>query len=424
MTSVGTSAETAGAATPLRARRDLALICVGTAVSTAGSVLSLFSLSLYLRGHGPVLIAVLLITGILPVVLGAPVVGWLVDRFPNRRILISSQLVQAGLTLGLVTVVDNLPVAMVVLLLNGCANAATMPAASALLPHLTGADGAHRGYARLGAARSTGFLVGASLSGLLLAVAGVRGALLADAATFVLLAGALFLVRGERDPRRPTQSAGGEVRESALGGIRQLRGDAILLASVIGIGVSIVVGVLDNIADIYLVTDALRASVAVYGVVASAWEVGMIAGCWLAGRLRGTFVLVIVIPLASATIGLAMAGAAVSTTVWLVAVAFVIGGLGNGVGNVCWQSLIRVRTPEALRGRVFAACSAIMQAANVTGTVLAGPTVAALGPRLSFGAGGIVTMLVAAGALLVVYRVYQRERRSGPAVEAAVAVAG
>lgn len=402
------------------ARRDLLLICLGTAVSQTGSALTMLSLALHLRSHGPVMVAAVLIVGLLPVALGAPVVGWAVDRWPNRRILIGAQLVQAVLTLGVVAAVDDLGVALPLLLLIGCANAMTMPAASALLPQVTGPDDAHRGYSWLSAARSTGFLVGASLAGVLVAGPGVRASLLIDATSFAVLAGLLLFVRGERDPRRESAESDAEWRGSAIAGIRYVRRDPVLLASVIGVGIAILVGVLDNVANVYLVTDTLKASEVAFGLIAALWDVGMIVGAWAAGRIRGELALVVGLPLASGAMGLSFVGSAVAPNVSVVAAAFLVGGFSNGVGNVLWQSLTRLRSPEALRGRVFAATSAILMTANVAGTLLAGPVVAGLGPRWSFGAAGLLTVLASLGTLVVGYRVIAMERAGQRVVSAAV----
>lgn len=391
-------------------RRDLSLLCFGTGVSQAGSALTVLALALHLRSHGPFLVAALLIAGMLPTMLGAPVVGWVVDQLPNRRVLIAAQVSQGVLILVLAVVVDDLRVALPLLVLAGCANAVTQPAALALLPHVTGPDLAHRGDSWFTAARSTGYLIGASLAGVLVAGPGIRIALLIDAGSFAVLAALLLLVRGERDPSNLATKAGGAGAGLALDGIRHLRRDPLLLTSVIGLGVAVLVGVLDNVANVYLITDTLHAGEVAFGLIAAVWSVGMIVGAWVGGWVRAELSVTVGLSLSGVTMGLAFIGAAVAPNVWVVAAAFLGGGISNGVVNVAWQSLTRLRSPELLRGRVFAATSAILMTANVAGTLLAGPVVAGLGPRWCLGSAGVATVVVAIGTLVAGSRVVLRER--------------
>jgi hypothetical protein len=64
--------------------------------------------------------------------------------------------------------------------------------------------------------------------------------------------------------------------------------------------------------------------------------------------------------LADASTGVAVLAAAAWPGFALAVGLFVVGGAGNGIGNVARRSLIHHRTPDHLHGRVFAANAALL----------------------------------------------------------------
>jgi MFS family permease len=71
--------------------------------------------------------------------------------------------------------------------------------------------------------------------------------------------------------------------------------------------------------------------------------------------------------------------------------------LGTAVGllNVAVTTLMTVRTPEAQRGRMFAASSAVFTSAEILGTVFGGLILTVVAPRTVFQIAGVVTTVVA-----------------------------
>jgi MFS family permease len=70
-------------------------------------------------------------------------------------------------------------------------------------------------------------------------------------------------------------------------------------------------------------------------------------------------------------------------------------GIAVGVLNVVVTTLMTVRTPEAQRGRMFAASSAVFTSAEILGTVLGGLILTIVAPRTVFQIAGVVTTIVA-----------------------------
>jgi len=398
-------------------RRDLVLLVAGMGLSAIGTHVTFIALPFHLRHGGPYVISAVMMASLIPVALGGPVAGWLVDRFPNRRMTVWTQFVAAGAAIAMVFALDTLPLVLLLLFVIGSAAAVTTPAVSALLPRLTGEDDATSGYSALATARSMGTLAGLGLGGALASGPGVRVALAVDAASFLALAAAMRAVRAERDPRRETGETG-ETREtgdttahkaahqrrsgSALAGLRWLRADRVLFGAIVGLSVAVLLAVLVNVADVYFVTEVLRAGGIAYGVIAASWAVGMIAGARLAGQLRSDRTLTVGLFGCGIAMGAVLLVPATFPTVGVTVASWLVGGACNAVQNVAIQGLVRSRVPDELRGRAFAGMNSAIVTANVLGTFIGGPATVTLGPRLVFVTAGIGTALSAAIALAAI----------------------
>lgn len=381
--------------------RDLELLVAGMGLSAIGTHVTFIALPFYLRHGGPYVISAVMMASLLPVALGGPVAGWLVDRFPNRRMMVWTQLVAAGAALAMVFTLDTLPVVLLLLFVIGSAAAVTAPASSALLPRITGEDRATGGYSALATARSAGALIGLGLGGALAAGPGVRAALIVDAASFLALAAALKTIRVERDPRQEARqdSTGRQRSPSVLAGLRWLHADRVLFASLVGLSIAVLLAVLVNVADVYFVTEVLDAGGLAYGMIAAAWAIGMIGGARLAGLLRTDRRLAIGLFGCGIAMGAVLLVPASFPTVPVTVLAWLVGGACNATQNVAIQGLVRSRVPDELRGRAFAGMNSAIVTANVLGTFIGGPATLALGPKLVFITAGIGTALSSAVAL-------------------------
>lgn len=384
----------------MQRRRDLVLLVGGMGVSAVGTHVTFIALPFHLRHGGPYVIAAVMMASLIPVALGGPVAGWLVDRFPNRRLMVLAQLAAAASAGAMLLALDTLVVLLVLLFVLGSTAAVTSPAASALLPKLTGEEHATRGYSALATARSMGTLAGFGLGGALAAGPGVRVALLIDAASFLLLAAALALVGVERNPR--LEVAGGSHPDSAMAGLRWIVADRVLLVSLVGLSFAVLLAVLVNVADIYFVTEVLGAGGLAYGVIAASWAIGMIVGARLAAKLATDRMLALGLFGCGIGLGVVLLIPAAFPTVAVTVVAWIVGGACNATQNVAVQGLVRARVPDELRGRAFAGMNSAIVTANVLGTFVGGPATATLGPRLVFVTAGIGTAVSAAVALATV----------------------
>jgi len=81
-------------------------------------------------------------------------------------------------------------------------------------------------------------------------------------------------------------------------------------------------------------------------------------------------------------------------------IGFVVGGVAHGVKNVLLRTLIHERTPEALRGRAFAAYNGARNGAELGALALGGLVVGALGARPALLIAGVGPALIGLACLL------------------------
>jgi MFS family permease len=377
---------------PRRGRRDLAVLTAGLAVSIAGDAAALIALLLRLQPHGSGWVAALLAAELAPFVVLAPVVGRVVDRFETRAVLIAALLGQAVVAVPLALLDGPLPTVLLFAVLAGL-SAFVRPATNALVPAITGPDGQQRGFARLGLGFGLGWIVGPGVGGVLTGWFGVRTAVLADAATFAVLAGACALLTVRR---RPDPSTAGSDRS---GGLRLLLADRVLSVAILGAAVCTGAAIVDNVAAPFRFIDQLGASESQYGLYLTLWGVGSLAGAQVLPLLRLGHRTALAA--ACLTTGAGIAGIGVAPVLVLAYAAAVLGGVGNGMLNVAQSALVTARTPPERHGRVFATVGAVVQTAIGGGTAAAAPLVAWLGGGAAMLTAGVTSMAAAVTVLLL-----------------------
>jgi MFS family permease len=165
--------------------------------------------------------------------------------------------------------------------------------------------------------------------------------------------------------------------------------------------ITVVFAVMDNVALVFFAKDTLEAGDSGYGALISVWTAGMVAGIFLVARRLGKQALAPGVILADASTGVAVLGAAAWPVFPLAICLFVVGGAGNGIGNVARRSLIHHRTPDRLHGRVFAANAALLSSGQIAAVALGGILVEAIGPRVTLllaGAGTIAVSFIGLAA--------------------------
>lgn len=372
---------------PGRSRRDVAILTAGLSVSTAGDSAALVAILLELRGAGVGWVSAALGADLLPFILFASLSGRLVDRVDNRKLLVISLALQAAVVLPLAFVRQAW---LVVALVFVVASFSTVvrPATSALVPVLAGEERAPSAYAWVATGTSIGYSAGYAAGGLLTAAFGVKGALLADTATFVVLAAACSQLSASRSGQASTAQAG-----RRLGGMSILWRNTVLRWSVIVTAVAVACAVVDNVAAPFRFINQLQTTSTGYGAYLSLWGLGSLIGAQLPHRI-GAGRMPAALAAGNAISGLGIFGIGLAPNLGFALGASVVGGVGNGIANVAISSLVSSRVDASERGRAFASVAALVQAGVGTGTVAGAPLVAAFGAGHAMTGAGALTVLI------------------------------
>jgi MFS family permease len=130
----------------------------------------------------------------------------------------------------------------------------------------------------------------------------------------------------------------------------------------------------------------------------------MVVGSALTPRFgRDTMRLLRVMAAAEIVLAVGLMGAGVSPVWPLAAIAFVVGGLGNGALSVACRTIVTLRVPDEYRGRAFGVMTGAINAGSVVAFAAGGALVAALAPRVA-----IVGCAGAALAVGLVFAAYTR----------------
>ena len=393
-------------------RHDFRLIFVAYALSHLGDYLALITLTLRLESltDSGWAVAGLLLTGLVPPVILAPVAGLLVDRLETVRVLVVTALFQTAAAAVLAFTPGVLPTLALSFVL-GAGVAVTQPALFALLPRAVGEDRTTQANAYLEVARWGGAALGPVLAATITAAFGASTTLLANAGTFLVVAGVVPLLQVRRPGEAPAaeeQRVSGGARE----GVRWIVRDPLLRLVVPILGVMIVFAAADNVAEVFFAKDVLRSGDTGYGVLITTWTIGMVIGSTSTGRWGRASALTPVVLVGAVVGGAAVTTAAASAT-FIVAVAmFFIGGVANGVELVAMRSLLHHRVPDRLRGRAFAAYYGMVQAAQIIALGASGGLVEALGARMTMLYAGIGTAAVGILGALLYIRIPTGKRRT------------
>lgn len=285
----------------------------------------------------------------------------LVDRFETTRLLAAVSLAQMAVAVALAFTGSLAPVHALTALL-GVGFAISQAAEFALVPAVAGSASVKQANGYIETARYAGFVIGPPVGGLLSAAGGIGVAMLVNAASFLVVALATLALRTRRRPV-PDTDEGDRVR--ARDGVVQLFRDPVLGLAMGVAFVSLLFMSASIPADVFFAKDVLQIGNGAFGFVYAAWTIGMVLGALVLSKRIPGGALVVAAFAAVAVQGLGKA----LTPFWLVfgfmLVCYFGGGIGHGVKNVMFRTLIHERVPSRLHGRAFAAYNGIRNGAEL-----------------------------------------------------------
>ena len=395
------------------ALREFRALWAAHVLSLVGDQLARVALSVlvYAKTGSPLLTALTYALGFLPWLIGGPLLSGLADRLPRRTVMVVADLVRAAL-IGLM-VLPGVPLSVLLALLFAAELCAPpfSAARAALMPQVFDDDdglyvvGSAVNTITWEAAQVGGFVLG----GVCVAVLKPQGALLLDAATFVISAVLLIMwVRDRPVPKRAGDTPAG-LGADLMVGARLVLGDPWLRTLTI----------LAWLCSAYMVPEALAAPVAkaegagplAVGLLLAANPIGTTIGSVVIGRwVRPERRLRWLLPMA-VLCGVPLIACLADPGLLWIGVLWGLSGVFSAYNLAANAAFVR-GVPDARRGQAFGLVQAGMAVGQGVGFLLAGAAAEWVALTTVVGVAGIVTSAVALGAGLDTVR---RKRRGGPA---------
>ena len=357
-------------------------------VSYIGDSLALVSLILYVAEHTDkgFAVAALLLAGDFAPTLLSPWTGALADRVDMRRLMIVCEMLQAVAVIGIAISLRTLAIVFVLVFTRSVLASTIGPATRSAVPRIVADVDLEAANAALGFGTFGFEAVGAALAAALVPLIGTRGALLVDAATFVVSA----LVLLGLPMLAPSDEVLGATRETswhrdALDGVRELFADPLVRTVVIGFGAFVAFIGMDDVALVFLGRNVLHSGSTGTALLYAGAGVGLFIGFLVATKFRAGAPLT----LFAAGLAVAAAGNLLTGLAWATYAACamqVVRGLGTSAVDVGVSTLFQRRVPPERLGRTFA---------NLFGVI-------GFAAGLSYLAGGLALNVVSARVVLVI----------------------
>ncbi len=390
---------------PLR-HRPFRLLFAGQAISNLGDwldALALLSIIAYQWRLGAPALAGLTLTMLLPAAFIAPVAGVFIDRWSPRRTMILCDLIRTLLALTLIWAPNVAMLLTLVLAMSVCSTFFS-PARQVAIRLTVPEDDLLQANALSRLSVNVTKLLGPALGGLVVLLAGPRGAFAADALSFLVSAACLAALRlpdvacrvdAEPPVERPLLA---QLRSDFADGVAYIAHTPLLVVAVAAQMLEALI-IESNDSLSVLAFKGLGMSATVVGFAIGCSGLGNVVGALAIGQwgsrippLRQMGVGKALVGLVGGSMGVALLLGIQGDARWFPAL--VLGGVGFAAIWVPFGYIVQRETPPELLGRVSATSGALY-----TTTGLAGPPLGALLAQ-QIGVGMVFTLSASAIALL------------------------
>lgn len=379
--------------------RDFRYLIAGNSLATLGEQMLTVAIGwdLYARTHSALMLGFVGLAQFAPVLALSLVAGHAADRYDRRMVAMLTQGLIALTSLGLALIaLTRGPVALIFILLalRGVGEAFGVAAAGALPPQTVPVEAFENAASWSSSSWQLAAILGPALAGFVIATHGdATPVYLFDSAGGLAYIACVSRIRG----RQATRGSEPMTLAGLMGGVRFILATRVILAVITLDMVAVLLGGATTLLPIYA-SDILRVGPRGLGLMAAAPSVGAICMATLQAYLppfkhAGRTVL-----LAVAGFGLATLVFGVSKWFPLSLAALVVVGAMDNISVVVRKTLLLLRTPDELRGRLSAVNNVFIGASNQLGGFESGVAAAAFGPVAAVALGGIGSAL-AVGAI-------------------------
>ena len=384
------------ALTTLR-HRNFRLIWCGQLVSTIGGQMQTVAIAwhLYVLTGSSFKVGLVAFFGIAPFIVLSLVGGAIADRLDRKRILITSQVLTMLTSAALVaaTLSGNISPGLIyaISFVSGMTRAFDAPARQAMIPNLVPAEELANALTLNTLLRQTATIIGPGLGGLVLGLLGVSATYALNMLSFLAPIYALLVM----DPLPAMGATGERGWELAAGGLRFVRSEPVVMSV---LGLDFLVSMLGSTRALFpaLALEVLDVGEEGLGLLYAAPAVGAVMGALVLGGLGGRWLHPLIILVVSGAFGLFTVAFGLSHLFALSLLMLFGTGVADVIGEVLRATLVQLRTPDALRGRVTAVNVVFTGGGPQLGQVQSGALASWVGPAEAALIGGCAVLAVVA----------------------------
>jgi MFS family permease len=398
---------------------DFRRLWTAQVVSDFGDSLTLFTLLfLVQRMTGDeAAVATVLIASALPTLVVGLVAGVWVDRWNLKRVMVTSDLIRAGLVLTLLFV-ESTWMLYVVVFLVAATGTFFRPARQALLPRLVTGEQLLSANSLNEVTRVVAYTSGTAVSGLLVGMTGAFAPVFViDAATFLVSALMVARVATGADPAPAGEGAAVGVFSEMVEGLRTLIGSRWLSGVLVGATLAMFgLGAVNGLIVPFVVGD-IGLSESWFGLLEGAQSVGVVVAGTLTAVLSARFRPSNLISGGLIAVGVVVAGFSLADGVIGLTILMLAVGLAVAPVQASSATIMQREAPPRLLGRAASALSASATGAQVGSLAIAGAMAAVMGVRTVFVVSGAVVILAGLASLLLFGMARLRGPEPGALVE-------
>ncbi len=322
--------------------------------------------------------------------------GHIADRHDRRSIILVTSIVATlcAATLAALTAHGSiaLPAILTVIFIAGVASGFERPAVSAFEAQVIPREEAVRGVSYVSTASQAGSILGPAIGGLAASIVGIAATYAMLAVVLAISTGSILLIARKPMPERVE---GERLVTSLLEGWRYVRRTPALLGSM-GLDLfAVFFGGAIALLPVFA-TDILHVGAAGLGILRTVPSVGALLAMLLATRYPPTRHAGATLLLCVTGFGVSMIVFGLSTAFWLSLLALFFSGLTDGVSVVIRATVLRVLSPERLRGRVASVNWVFVGASNELGAFESGVVARLFGTVPAVVGGAVLTLGVVA----------------------------
>ena len=371
--------------------RQFRLLWIGQTASAAGDALIPVAIAFAVLGIGGTAADLGIVFSAFTVAHVALVLagGVWADRLPRQLVMVACDIVRfiGEIVLAALLITDtaqiwHLAVGAAVI---GAASAFFLPASSGLVPQTVSPGRLQQANALMSVSRSATGIFGPPISGLLIVAAGTGFVFLADAATFVVSAISLLMLRLPPTEARPSEQ---HFFADLADGWREVVARRWILAAICTFAITNMVTSTFFILG-PIVADAKLGGAAAWGFILTGGGIGGLIGSLLALRVRPRRPLLVGF-LVSTSMSLPLFALVWPLPIPLIAVGALFSFASVQIFNTWWFTLLQQHVPEQARSRVSSYDYLVSLVFQPLGYMLAGPFSLLIGlPATLIWAGGI-----------------------------------